>query len=477
MSSFGEAGIPLPSAASLGLFSRQLRSLEERAVAVQARVSARADDAAHIATDASSELLTAIEELHVAEEELRQQNDELLLRQDLIEEERQRYRELFEHAPLAYLVTDAYGTIREANRAAGELLGAAPVMLIGKPLANYVDPAARREFRRRLNQLANAPASSRETWTEALRPRHADPISTELWVGGYAGRRWAGRELRWVMRATPTSDESRRIAELERELRAAREELAHEREERAAAESAVATRDEMLAVLGHELRAPLHAIAGYTELLLLDGTGGEPEQQRRHVEGIRRGQEYLLTLVRSILDHYRLRRAGGGLEITDVPAAPVVSDACEMVEPLLRARRQELGILEREPGLAVRADRTRLQQIVVNLLSNAVRYTAPGGRISLEIERGGGSVRIHVTDSGCGIPEEEQERIFEPFVRIADHAGRAEPQREGMGLGLSISRELARAMGGDLGVRSVAGAGSTFTLTLPAGGSRVEVED
>jgi signal transduction histidine kinase len=119
-----------------------------------------------------------------------------------------------------------------------------------------------------------------------------------------------------------------------------------------------------------------------------------------------------------------------------------------------------------DPALTVHADREKLQQIALNLLANAIKYTAPGGAIRLSAEDEGEMVRIHVRDSGRGIAADKLDRIFEPFVRVDTGYAR---QTEGTGLGLAISRDLARALGGDLTVTSTLGEGSTFTLSLPRG--------
>ncbi len=152
-----------------------------------------------------------------------------------------------------------------------------------------------------------------------------------------------------------------------------------------------------------------------------------------------------------------------------VPVGPAVARVGELVEPLARAKSLTLALPAGRDGGApltsVRADPDRLTQVLLNLLSNAVKFTPAEGHIAVTVERDGAMVAVRVTDTGIGIPPDRLESIFEPFVQVS--AGRARPS-EGVGLGLAISRDLARGMGGDLTAESVLDAGSTFTLRLPA---------
>jgi signal transduction histidine kinase len=143
----------------------------------------------------------------------------------------------------------------------------------------------------------------------------------------------------------------------------------------------------------------------------------------------------------------------------------LMADVTPMVEPQMRAKELalEVGV---SPGAVARADREKVQQIVINLLSNALKFTPTGGRVRVEARRDGPStVSLSVADTGIGIPADKQASVFDPFVQVDMSRTRGS---EGSGLGLAISRDLARGMGGDLRVESIVGEGSTFTLTLPA---------
>jgi len=221
---------------------------------------------------------------------------------------------------------------------------------------------------------------------------------------------------------------------------------------------------DFLAKMSHELRTPLNAIAGYTELLLAGLRGPVTGDQADALERVRRNSMHLLTLVNDILTFAGSRDGRVRLDAVDVPLDELLATVHVTVEPQLRRNALTYEYRRCPPGLTVRADRDRLQQIVINLLSNAAKYTPPGGRVVLSCEAAGATAAIRVSDTGCGIPPDKLEAIFEPFVQLSEGLTRT---TEGSGLGLAISRDLARLMGGEVSAESVIGAGSTFTLTLP----------
>ncbi len=233
------------------------------------------------------------------------------------------------------------------------------------------------------------------------------------------------------------------------------------------AEAASRAKSQFLAVMSHELRTPLNAIAGHVQLLEMEIHGPVTDAQRDALLRIDRSQRHLLRLINNVLNLERIESGRIAYEIEDVAVCAVAAELGPMIEPQLAAK--NLGYAVRLPpdDVRVRADPALVGQILLNLLSNAVKFTPPGGRIALDTTMSPnmpGAVFLRVTDTGIGIPRDKQTEVFEPFVQV--HTG---PTRtsEGAGLGLAISRDLARAMGGDLRVRSVEGGGSTFTLRLP----------
>jgi len=262
-----------------------------------------------------------------------------------------------------------------------------------------------------------------------------------------------GRVVRWVGTNTDVATE--------REARAAAERA------QAAAEAANRAKGDFLAMMSHELRTPLNAIGGYAELLELGIRGPVTEAQRADLARIQQSQRHLLGLINQVLNYTRVDAGAVRYDATDVPVAAALGAAEALVLPQARARGLTLVLGDCPPGLVARADREKLQQVLLNLLTNAVKFTEPGGEVRVtcaERETEGRQVAISVADTGVGIAAEKLPSIFEPFVQVDQRLTRP---HEGVGLGLAISRELARGMGGDLTAESTPGVGSTFTLTLP----------
>ena len=253
--------------------------------------------------------------------------------------------------------------------------------------------------------------------------------------------------------------------------------LAKERTARAEAEAASQAKSEFLAIMSDELRTPLHAVLGYTELLEMGISGRLTDDQRQQLGRIRANARHLLELVNEVLDLAKVETGRLRVEQRTNAAGDVVNAALALALPSAEAR----GIVMPQSVRAVAhryfGDETRVRQILLNLLSNAVKFTEPGGSIRVEtgktdtpdesarVSGDGRWAYFRVIDTGVGIAEDQLEAVFAPFVQIQGGVAR---RRDGRGLGLTISRRLARLMGGDLTVRSTPQQGSTFTLWLPA---------
>ena len=233
---------------------------------------------------------------------------------------------------------------------------------------------------------------------------------------------------------------------------------------RAEAEAANRAKSDFLAIMSHELRTPLNAIDGYAEVLELGIHGPLTEEQRQDIARIRKSERHLLGLINDVLNYTRIEAGVVRYEMEDVPLDEALSTCEALTAPQIRAKGLTLKFEGCDPSLCVRADSEKLQQVVLNLLTNAIKFTDVYGRLEMACEVADDHVAVVVSDSGRGIPPEQLEHIFEPFVQVDARYTRSQ---EGVGLGLAISRDLARGMGGDISVVSELGVGSTFTLILP----------
>jgi PAS domain S-box-containing protein len=470
-----------PGASSrLGDFSRKVRDARSRIDSSRQHIPDSATDV-RSPSETHAELLEALEELRVADEELRQQNEELAASRDEIDRERQKYYELFDFAPDAYIVTDANGTVREANAAASQLLGVPRQFLVGKPLSVYFDETARGSYRHQLDQLCGIPRI--DDWEIALRPRGGQHTPASVSVGRISARDKSITGFRWIIR-----DISRRKAaeqevnHLNRELelrvasrtaqlaaanRIKDELLVSEREAREQAEVSNRIKSDFLALLSHEFRTPLQAIFGYTELLERQIHGPLNDAQQRDITRIQHSQQHLLGLINTILEFAKLE-SGKAPEITCHPTVmnETLSAVEALVGPHLEAKNLRYEYKCADPTVIAQADPAKVQQIVLNLLANSIKFTDPGGRIVVQCGLEPEFVTIEVTDTGRGIPPDKLDAIFEPFVQLKTGGS----SLNGTGLGLPISRRLAEAMGGSLSAKSELGKGSTFTLRLPRAG-------
>jgi signal transduction histidine kinase len=428
--------------------------------------------------------------------------------------------ELLDRAPCGFLSFADDGTITVANTTVAEMLGYPRGALEGRRIESLMSVGARIFYQTHFFPLVRLHGRAEEIFL-LLKSAEGEDVG----VLANAARRqrggvWANdcvfmhvRERRKfedeLLRARRDADQARALAEQhEQELRLANEqlegqamelELQHQQmqeqafemetqaeelqtindellerteeldRQRAAAEEANRAKSSFLAVMSHELRTPLNAIGGYVQLMEMGIHGPVTEAQLGALDRIGRSQQHLLRLINEVLNLARIESGRVEYALEDIEVPELLSAVAPMVEPQMASKGLAFTVEERD-GPRVRADREKVQQILINLLSNAIKFTPSGGRVSVDTETRAGTVLLRVHDSGMGIPPEKQASVFEPFVQVDMSRTR---RSEGTGLGLAISRDLARGMGGDLAVESAEGRGSTFTLTLPAAGEGV----
>jgi PAS domain S-box-containing protein len=364
--------------------------------------------------------------------------------------ERQRLYEVFMQAPAAIAVLEGpQHAFTVANARYQELVGGREI--IGKPVRDALPELEGQNF----FELLDAVFSSGKVHSERERVVRLDrglgggpeDVYVDFVYQPLAGA--SGETLGILVHAVDVSVQVR-----------ARQEITAARAE---AERANKAKSEFLAAMSHDLRTPLNAISGYADLEAEGVYGPVNDAQRKAMARIRRASDHLQALIKDILGFAKIEAGRVQLQIGDVPVNDMVSSAAAMVEPQAAQKGLSLTARQGAKEIQVHADRERLTQILTNLLTNAIKFTAVGS-ITVEWQADETSVRIIVSDTGRGIPAEKLAAVFEPFVQ----AGRsAEEQQQGVGLGLAISRQLARAMGGDLTVESKVAEGSTFTLRVP----------
>jgi len=232
-------------------------------------------------------------------------------------------------------------------------------------------------------------------------------------------------------------------------------------------DAAMKTKDQFLSNISHELRTPLNSIIGFTDLLLTEELGAPlSAQQRDFLETVARNGKQLLELINELLDLQRIAAGRMELKSEAFDLADLMAEAAGTVHAQIQKHGHELVVTPPPKSLRVQGDRGRVRQILLNLLSNAIKFTPDGGRITLaaSAENGEDEAEIAVTDTGIGIAAEDQAKLFKEFSQLDASASR---KYEGTGLGLALSRRLVEMQGGEIGVESEVGKGSTFWFTLP----------
>lgn len=396
------------------------------------------------------ELRVMLEELHLAEAELRFRQEELLQARRIAEQERRRYRDLFEFAPDGYLTTGLDSKIEEANQAAANLLNAPRQQLMGELLMSFVPLQQRPTFRSMLNQL---PTIGRlQEWEIELTGRSQRVFNAAVTVEVVRNEPGYPTGLRWLLRditSRKQAEEQMRQVQLQNVRLLETDRL----------------KTEFMGVISHELRTPMHAILGFSEIV-------QRRLRQQHealplvglVERIACNGKHLLGLIEDILDFSRLQNHRMALHLETFDLVSLALDTVNEVWPLAEQKALELRFYPAQSHLLVRNDQTRLRQVLMNLLSNAIKFT-DSGWVSLEIqELSPQQIAVLVRDTGIGISRENQAHIFKEFWQANQTAAR---RHGGAGLGLAITGSLVNLMQGHIGVESQPEQGTTFRVELP----------
>jgi len=344
------------------------------------------------------------------------------------------------------------------NEATARRLGGSPQDVIGKSIEELLLPADVPAMRQDIAGRMAAPGHPR-SFERTYDARHGlDPITVQVIQVAGPPRTDGGQTF-----YTFGIDVSER--------KRAQDALVAAKEE---AERANQAKTQFLSQMSHELRTPLNAILGFGQLLASDKKWPLAPPQELKVHEILAGAGHLLNLINGLLDLGRIEEGRFAVELQAIDLEVLVSEALALMQPLAQRHRMQLPAqwTAPRPGLAVQADRTRLMQVLLNLIGNAVKYNRAGGAVTLECRETDDRVWLGVRDEGHGLSDEDQSRLFEPFQRLgAEHSG-----IEGTGIGLALSRRLMQAMGGQIGVDSTPGQGATFWLRLPVGQGKVASE-
>jgi PAS domain S-box-containing protein len=390
---------------------------------------------------------------------------------------------LLDAAPCGFIAFADDGTIRAANATLCDMLGYVRDELQGRRLESILNLGSRIFYQTHFFPLVKLQGRAEEIFL-LLRSKSGDDVATLC----NAVRRQRGGEsitdcvfMRVherqkfedaLLRAKKAAEEANEQLERQAmELEMSEQQLLEQGEElerqRTLAEEANRAKSAFLATMSHELRTPLNAIGGYVQLIELGIQGPITEKQADSLARISRAQRHLLRLINDILNLARIEAGRVEYNLASCHLKEMVDAVLPMVEPQLQSRGVRYSV-DVAPDLTAYADREKVQQILLNLLSNATKFTPANGSVAVTAAVMGERqerVALAVRDTGVGIPAERLAQVFEPFVQVDDsHARRA----EGSGLGLAISRDLARGMGGELTAESEVKVGSAFTLTLPA---------
>lgn len=361
---------------------------------------------------------------------------------------------LLDRAPCGYVVFNDEGIMRMVNQTIAELLGYRSEELVGRHFETLLNVGARIFYQTHLFPVLKLHGEVEEVYL-TLRSRNGEEVPA---LTNGVRRERDGEMLNEIILVRMLQR-----AQYEEELLRAKR----------VAEAASDAKAKFLSMMSHELRTPLQAISGYCDLLLGEASAPLAEEQRSDLNSIKSASGELVRLLNDILDFARLESGAAEIQLTSLSMEAALARAEALVIPKLAEAQLSYNRIGCGADLHLRANANRLQQVLLNLLTNAIKFTPAHGVITVECSGDDRFTRIAVRDTGCGIPAEHLSHIFEPFVQV--DRNRIDSRQRGVGLGLAICRELVETMGGKLSVESEIGIGSAFTISLPSAGAEVEL--
>ncbi len=394
-----------------------------------------------------SELQYLAHNLQTHQIELEMQNRELREAQRELEESRNRYADLYDFAPIGYLTLNSKGNVTEINLTGARMLGTERTHIINQPMTRWLAPEYRLVFLNHLKKVLDE--KNKVTVELKIKSRdNKEALDIQLESTQLTGNDG-------VSRCHTVMIDIAERKKHEDELVLARD----------VAEQASQVKSQIISRMSHEFRTPLNAIRGFAQVLEANPKEPPSDWQKQKIEQIIKSSNHLLELVNDLLDLAAIEASKIKMHLQPVNLMMKVQDCLDLMQPLADKHQVTMQITRASSAEQyVQADRIRLKQVLLNLISNAIKYNHPNGSVSISwLPTAAGTVRINITDTGIGISEADKPSLFEPFNRLyLQDSG-----IEGSGIGLTITRQLVERMGGKIGVISRLGEGSTFWVELP----------
>lgn len=439
--------------------------LDSYTARLRAKANERLPDIPDNIDDLSSDdIKKLVQELKVHQIELQMQNEELIeahgaleLTKDKLKSSRDRFYELFHQAPVGYVTMTDAGVVVKANETFARMSALPLHRIEGKPLINLMAAKEQQVFRSRFKSFAKNPEGKKLELTFQQMPNKTYIAQLEAVLAEFSSEELQGNIPKNQLFVTIT--DISRLKAFEQQTLLAKE----------LAEKASKAKSEFLARMSHELRTPLNAVLGFGQLLQQDKVGLK-ERQYSAVEHILSAGQHLLDLINELLDISAVDAGKMQLELRNYSIKKHIEESVSLVATLGVQRRVKIKTNLQDDHL-VRADRQRLKQVLVNLLTNAVKYNRDMGSVLVYCQVRGSMLRVSIEDTGYGIRHQDLARVFQPFQRLGDNAAAV----EGTGLGLVITKQLVEAMDGRVGFESKEKIGSTFWFELPLGHDAGEI--